>query len=294
MLKNQMGRCEDMTNLAIYAMRAMAIPVMSDFTPYWAKTGNNHAWNVIFSKENKVIIFMGGLFNPGEYELNQAKAKVYRKTFALQPNSLAAIKPEWVKAPPYINRNNIIDVTKDYGPVSNVSLELEMNPPDSTYYAYICVFNSGEWKAIHWSSIESCNKVNFTEMGRDIAYLPAYYINESFVPAGVPFILTKEGKINYLKDDSSNLRTIKLISTTKKITKKATDNIKTAFFKKGVNYELFYWSNGWKSLGSKKANGRPLVFNRVPSNALYWLVAENSKKEERIFTIDNNGKQIWW
>lgn len=33
MLNVKLGRCEDMTNLAIYAMRAMGIPVMSDFTP---------------------------------------------------------------------------------------------------------------------------------------------------------------------------------------------------------------------------------------------------------------------
>ncbi len=294
MLKNKMGRCEDMTNLAIYAMRAMAIPVMSDFTPYWAKTGNNHAWNVIFSKENNVVIFMGGLYNPGEYKLDQAKAKVYRKTFALQPKSLAVIKPKWEKVPPYIDRNNIIDVTDSYGPVSDVKLQLQSIIPDSTNFAYICVFNSGEWKAIHWSKIQPKNKVNFTDMGRDIVYLPAYYKDEKIIPAGTPFILTKEGKLHFLKADMKNLHSIKLISTTKKVTRKATDNIEKAFFEEGLNYELFYWANGWKTLGKKRAAGKPLVFSNIPSNSLFWLVAENSNKEERIFTINSNGEQIWW
>jgi len=294
MLKNKMGRCEDMTNLAIYAMRAMGIPVMSDFTPYWAKTGNNHAWNALIDKNGHVVIFMGGGANPGKYRLNQAKAKVYRKTFAKQTNSLAEIKPQWEKAPPYINRNNIVDVTRNYGPVADVDLTLEKQVPDSTDFAYICVFNTGEWKAIHWSKIGNDKKVNFTDMGLDIAYLPAYYIHEKIVPAGEPFILTESGKTVFLKADTLHLQTVKLLSTTRKVTRNATDNIEKAFFKTGLNYELFYWHDEWKSLGKQKAGKDALVFSNVPANGLYWLVAEKSRADERIFTINAEGKQIWW
>jgi len=294
MLKNKMGRCEDMTNLALYAMRSMGIPVMSDFTPYWAKTGNNHAWNAIIDKNGKVVIFMGAEKNPGEYKLNQAKAKVYRKTFARQLNSLAEIKPEWEKAPHYINRNNISDVTRDYVPVADVNLTLGQKIPDSTNFAYICVFNSGEWKAIHWSKIMEGNQVQFTDMGLDIAYLPAFYVHEKIVPAGKPFILTIEGKTIFQIADTLNLKSVKLFSTTRKITQHATDNIELAFFEPGRNYELFYWANGWKSLGKQKADKGALVFSEVPTNALYWLKAENSRNDERIFTIDKYGKQVWW
>ena len=294
MLENKLGRCEDMTNLTIYAMRAMGIPVMSDFTPYWAKTGNNHAWNAIIDTTGKVIIFMGAESNPGVYKLNRAISKVYRKTFAKQQNSLAAIKDEWEKAPRYINRNNIVDVTGDYVPVADVNLTLEKDVPDSTNYAYICVFNTGEWKAIQWSKIADNRKVTFTDMGKDIAYLPAYYVSEKIIPSGKQFILTKEGAIVFNEADKTNLISIKLISTTRKITKNATDNIEQTFFKDGENYELLYWDYEWISLGKQKATGKPLIFKNVPSNALYWLVAENSRKEERIFTIDEKGDQVWW
>ncbi len=295
MLANKKGRCEDMTNLAMYAMRAMAIPVMSDFTPYWAKTGNNHAWNALIDKNGKVVIFMGAGANPGEYHLNQAKAKVYRKTFAKQPNSLAAIKPKWEAAPPYINRSNIVDVTRDYGPVADVNLTLAVPKPDSTHFAYICVFNSGEWRAIHWSRIAPGNKVRFTDMGLDIAYLPAYYVHKKIVPAGEPFILSKTGKVQPLVADTTNRQTVRLISTTRKITRNATDSIEKAYFTPGKKYELFYWKNGkWNSLGKQTAGRGALVFRNVPRNALYWLVAEKSNREERIFTIDSNGRQVWW
>ncbi len=294
MLKNKMGRCEDMTNLAIYAMRAMGIPVTSDFTPYWAKTGNNHAWNTVINKNGKPVIFMGGLTNPGEYKLNQAKAKVYRKMFAKQKETLAAIIPDREKAPPYINRNNIIDVTKEYEPVADVSLILDVPVPDSITFAYIAVFNSGEWKALGWSKISKGNKVTFKNMGLDIAYLPVYYKDEKVIPAGSPFILDKNGKVIPFTPNLQKGITIKLVSTTRKVTKNATDNIDKAFFKKGEKYRLYYWNYGWEKIGEQTASDGPLIFKDVPSGALYWLVKENSKKEERIFTIDQTGKQIWW
>ena len=295
MLRNKKGRCEDMTNLAMYAMRAMGIPVMSDFTPYWAKTGNNHAWNALIDKNGKVVIFMGAGANPGQYKLNQAKAKVYRKTFARQPNSLAAIKPSWEVAPPYINRSNIVDVTRDYGPVADVALTLAKPKPDSVTFAYLCVFNSGEWRAIQWGKIGPKNQVRFKDMGLDIAYLPAYYVHKKVAPAGDPLILTKSGQIRPLKADTTRLRTIRLYSTTRKITRNATDSIEKAYFVPGKAYELFYWATGrWHSLGKQTAGRGPLVFRNVPSHALYWLVAEKSNREERIFTIDARGKQVWW
>ncbi len=293
MLRNKKGRCEDMTNLAIYAMRTMGVPVTSDFTPYWAKTGNNHAWNTVIDKTGKPIIFMGAGPNPRKYKLNQALAKVYRKTFAKIKNSLAEIKPAWEKAPPYINRNNIVDVTADYVKVTDVPVTLTKPKPDSVNFAYICVFNTGEWKAIHWSKLKK-NKALFTNMGLDIAYLPAYYKNGKVIPAGYPFILNKKGEKEILKPNLKKKKEIKLYSTTHKVTVNATDNIRKAYFVKGKKYTLYYWQDGWKEVGTKIAGAGPLVFSNVPDNALLWLKVEKSRLDERIFTIDKNGNQIWW
>ncbi len=294
MLRNKAGRCEDMTNLAIYAMRAMGVPVTSDFTPYWAKTGNNHAWNTVISKSGKPIIFMGGLTNPYEYKLGQALAKVYRKTYARQKNSLAEIIPEYEKAPPYINRNNIIDVTEDYVPVTDIFTILKKEAPDSINFAYICVFNSGEWKAINWGKLQKDGSVIFKKMGMEnIVYLPAYYKNGEIIPAGDAFVLTENKSVVSLAPDKKIKRTVKLYSTTRKTTKNATDNVEQAYFETGKQYELFYWDYGWQSLGKKTATGKALQFQNVPANALLWLVKEKSHKDERPFIIDENGKQIW-
>ena len=47
-------------------------------------------------------------------------------------------------------------------------------------------------------------------------------------------------------------------------------------------------------LAQKTSSDKPLEFDNVPTNCLFWLVADDSDKEERIFTVDKEGKQIWW
>jgi hypothetical protein len=61
----------------------------------------------------------------------------------------------------------------------------------------------------------------------------------------------------------------------------------------GNTYEVYYWDNEWISLGKKEAKNHVLIYENVPSNALYFIHNYSGGKEERIFTY-KNGKQIWW
>ena len=61
----------------------------------------------------------------------------------------------------------------------------------------------------------------------------------------------------------------------------------------GMNYELFYWDDAWKSLGKKVATGQTISFDRIPENSVLWLRNLDEGREERIFTM-KDGKQIWW
>ncbi|MDQ6527682.1 hypothetical protein [Flavobacterium sp. LHD-85] len=61
----------------------------------------------------------------------------------------------------------------------------------------------------------------------------------------------------------------------------------------GNIYELFYWNEGWKSLGRKTAKTTFLIYTNVPKKSLLWLRNLTEGNEERIFTYEN-GKQVWW
>lgn len=314
MRRNGIGRCEDMTNLAIYAMRALALAVTSDYTPYWANSGNNHAWNAILNREGEVLAFMGSEAPPGEYRLWNKLAKVYRKTYARQYENLTFQKDEDEAVPRWLAGRNYLDVTTEYGPTADPVIRLTRAVPDSLEYAYLCVFNSGRWGAIHWGAIDGgalhaasrdplprssraragANPVvRFADMGLDIAYLPALYMQEEIVAAAPAFILTAEGRVRPLEPRPDVPVDLRLYSTTRRREISDTDSVQKTVFESGATYELFYWNGEWTSLGTRVAGDDPLLFPGAPSNALYWLVKEGSRKEERIFTYEE-GQQVWW
>ena len=293
MLKNHLGRCEDMTNITIYSMRANGIGITSDYTPYWANCGNNHAWNAVVTADGRVIPFMGAEANPGEYKLANKVAKVYRKTFSEQEENLAFQENKQDSVPRWLAGKYYRDVTKDYVKVCDVTIAFDRPVPDSVSMAYLCVFNSGEWQPIHWGRIQD-GKATFKTMGGDIAYLPALYLNQKVVPYGAPFLLSEDCSQTALVPTADQPRSLNLVSTSKRQMVASTEGVAQSFLTNGQEYELFYWKDGWQSLAKKIASDQPLVYENVPSGALYWLVGKDSDREERIFTIDSTGTQIWW
>jgi len=292
MLESGLGRCEDMTNVTIYAMRANGLAVTSDYTPHWANAGNNHAWNAIVTPNGRVIPFMGAERDPGKYHLANKPAKAYRKTFGKQKENLVFQERKQEKIPGWLGGKNYIDVTADYINVHDVSIAFDKEIPDSVDIAYLCVFNSGEWKAIHWGKIENGSTI-FTDMGTNIAYLPALYINKEITPFGAAFILNDDGSIRKLQPDNEKTTSAKMLSTTRRKQKASTDGIDKTELTPGREYELFYWLNGWQSIDKSTAGDKPLVFDEIPAGCLYWLVEEDSDREKRI-KKKKKTHQVWW
>lgn len=58
-------------------------------------------------------------------------------------------------------------------------------------------------------------------------------------------------------------------------------------------YELYYWDNGWQSLGTKMADYEFIKYNNIPTGKLYWLKNLSQGEEEMPFVL-SNGKQIFF
>jgi hypothetical protein len=291
MLNSGIGRCEDMTNITIFALRANGLPVTSDYTPHWANTGNNHAWNAILTPDGDVIPFMGAEADPGEYKLNHKAAKVYRKTYDVQKENLYFQDNKQEKMPRWLSGKNYLDVTSDYTDVCSIEIALTGDIPDSVNIAYICVFNSGEWRPIDWGFIES-GSASFTNIGSGVAYLPALYLNEEVVPIGEPFILTDECDVRTLDRSGDNAQ-LSLRDVTRRKQVASTETVEQVRLEKNEQYILNQWNDGWQEIWRGATQDKPILVDSLESEALYWLVKEQSNREERIFTIDN-GRQLFW
>lgn len=45
----------------------------------------------------------------------------------------------------------------------------------------------------------------FNSVGRDIVYLPSYYVDREMQPANYPFLLDSRGRIHYYEPDTLNV-----------------------------------------------------------------------------------------
>jgi len=277
------GSCYHATQYAAYNMRAMGIPVVMDFTPFWGNRNGGHEWNALIFN-GKPIPFVGGESDPGKTKIDlsfqRKRGKVFRYSFATQPNDV--VKQSKDKVSPYLKAHNIEDVTRDYIPVTDISVTLNNIFPDAEY-AYISVFNRQVWTPLYWGNINSDKKAVFRDMGRSIVYLPMYYEAGEFVPAGDPIVLESDGTAATLHPDRQK-------KTNLVITQKSPEGPNV---EKGKDFELFYWDDKWLSLGKKIASSNTIVFENVPQNALYWIHSKNKSTKERIFTYKNN-KLKWW
>lgn len=258
MKRSRKGRCGDLSNFTNTVLRASGIPCTIDYTPYWADTGNNHAWPLALSAT--------GLAS--DSSIHKA-AKIYRKTFANHPENLLYHQQKGEVLPPWLNRPDYADVTKQYLPTTDVSLDLNTKAS----HVYLCVFNDGEFRPIQWANVVGGNAV-FEAMGRDILYLPAAFGKKGIIPVGNPFVLNKEGVVEPIHAGSS------------------TQNLELEAKSADKSYTLSVWQNGWKKIGAMKpANGK-VAFENVPTGGLYWLVQDGGRKEERPFLVID-GKVVY-
>lgn len=419
LVKAKMGSCTDNAALGIYVMRALGIPVIHEQVPHYANRSLGHDFIGILGKDDKFHDFeigmpIGEVVNT-RFRWNYLIPKIYRQSFSISKNSLAMVKPESEDVPPYFLNPHLIDVTKEYLPVKDITISLT-DPLRDAGYVYLCVFDNQKWQSVSWAKIQN-GKAVFTSMGLGVVYMPMYFRNNQLIPASNPIILHANGKnetITFYKrpqkmalrrkykpkkylwrnmigsefqasnqkdfGNAVNLYNIKdtlnIIPHTIKAVpainyqyiryifprqkegdiaeisvysggeelegqvmtaKNMLNNqsVKNAFdgnvltfahnaikdeqswigidLRKrkniskitfcprtdkndiwpGLTYELYYWDDGWKSLGRKKAARHTIVFQSPISNALFLLRCLDEGKEERIFTFEN-GKQIWW
>jgi hypothetical protein len=106
------GMCDEMSALAIFAMRALGIPVSQECTPKWPFRNVGHTWNSVYDSAGRRVSFMGTEVNPGSthHGSRRPKSKIYRLTYAQQTN----IDADADDIPPSLRNPFMKDVTEEY------------------------------------------------------------------------------------------------------------------------------------------------------------------------------------
>ena len=436
--KLKYGLCEQRCWYNSTLLSSIGMAVTIDCVPAWGNRNSSHSWNALIVKGETYPfepfwdndrwkykhIYNNESFDHywGRFRL----PKVYRVTYSNNLDGPILDKNVSQNDIPSLFKNSKMkDVSSAYFKTSDVIVDLSGSIPEGCEYAYLCVFGYQQWHPVQWGRIKN-GKALFKDMGRDIVYLPVFYVNGSIKYASSPFLLNSKGKVDVLKyridkqsiavkniagarehesniqnmnslknaifigssnknnltngDTLCKVKNIELYNCNYKVASankyryirialptdtfalsnlkfyekknnkidlvkgvsylcSLNDNIdfetekfvldeycdsgfktycpikyvdfdlgkdcelesivikpyiKTQLFS-GIWYELFYWDNGWCSLGSKEGNGSHLIYDNVPDGALFMVKNKKwkSNSAERIF-IYKDGEILWY
>jgi hypothetical protein len=285
------GNCPDLANVALFASRALGVAVTFDFTPHYAASSNRHYWNTVIDNKGVHIPFNGNQDLPYIYNANSKRlGKVFRYTFSGQKQSLASLLPEKQIPAEFLKSKNILDVTSEYVPVSNVNYTF--NTAVTSQIGYINVFNRGSWSVIDWAKIIS-KKAVFIDMGRNIVYLPGLFAEGKIILEKHPVLLDTNGTQTILKPDMLHVFNAKLSRSNE--TKSEFKDNNSFQIVKGEKYSLYVWNGNWQLVDQQIASADDWVsFLKIPRNGLFIMVSAKPDFFERVFTIDIMTSKITW
>lgn len=205
-LQMPLGVCRDYVEIATAVLRSEGIPVAVDFTPQWPFAPMGHSWNVLLANNGRNIPFGGCESDPGEpHKLDEKMAKVYRKTFAIQPEMEALWAAE-KEVPASLANLCMKDVTTEYMATSDVERRIS---GVKGQYAYLGVFGHDRWTPVAFAPLRG-DKVLFKDMGRNVLYMPMAYTGRGVEPVARPFILTAKGEVREIVPDTTLRKSVRL------------------------------------------------------------------------------------
>jgi len=172
LLERGRGNLLEINILKVKMMRSLGFAAALDYSPFVVDSSGWYAWTTVITPKGEEIVMdiSSGLL---ENLLEKRRiAKVYRKTFFSDPNSLYAIKKQFEDTPYFLGHFNNVDVSKSFIDVKNISVETNSVGD----YLYLAVFNDGELRPVDWALIEN-GVAEFEDMGVAISYVPVLWQN---------------------------------------------------------------------------------------------------------------------
>ncbi|MCD8186852.1 MAG: transglutaminase-like domain-containing protein [Rikenellaceae bacterium] len=147
LMASSRGNCDAMGSLAIFAMRALGIPVAKEFTVQWPHklSAGGHSWNSVYDGQGGYVSFMGTEADPGEpHQGLGPKYKVFRQTFGRQIN----LPLDRKHISPRLQDKYFIDVSSEYPDCPDIVVPQRFSPSEPTGYAYLAILTQNGWEPI--------------------------------------------------------------------------------------------------------------------------------------------------
>ena len=199
------GTASDYSLMLALTLRSLGIPVVLDETPVGPRGNASTQWVVILSDRGDQLATewdfktkIGEGFFP--YERGP---KVYRNTYSINREREEYLRKAKYKYPFEVNRR---DVTRQYFLTSNLSLPVDNAVKKHLKDKYVYIASAvrkddNPWQIVDFGKIKG-GKACFNDMGREVLYTIMGYDGTGLIEITDPFILHKDGSVEYLSADT--------------------------------------------------------------------------------------------
>ena len=202
------GDIPDYVRLGALTYRSLGIPAIIDETPVGSRDVAAVSWFTILSDRGEEVPSPWDISSyPGMGFFPEERGpKVYRNTYAINPERLKYQKKAKYKYPFDLGKK---DVTDRYFLTSDIELPINKdnikNLKDRYVYIASATINDSlrDWKIVDFGRIKH-RRACFDKMGREVLYLVYGYDGTDLVPITSPFILHKDSHIEYVNADTVN------------------------------------------------------------------------------------------
>jgi hypothetical protein len=261
-------------------LRSLGIPSTIDIVPSWGQKNGSHATEIFRDNEAQKFRTPSGreLLNP---------AKVIRYTYKLQNIWTDSILPfigneQFMLG--HLKHNHWLDVTDEHTKTTNIEYQMSTNVP----FAYICVYNYGNWMPVFWGKMRKEGYLRFMNMCTNMLYRIAIPEGKSYKIVSSIFQIDSMGNKHFFSPDFYRTEQMKLYKL---------NTGERSWVEKKKKYALYYADSesNWHYLETETCETDSVIFfSKVPSQTLYRLLKYGGEnKLERPFTY-KNGEQIWW
>ncbi|NLR80379.1 transglutaminase domain-containing protein [Chitinophaga eiseniae] len=275
------GRCEDLNMIVGYWLRAIGIPMSTEFTFYWAN-GNfgGHSWLAVLDTTGKFVPMNAIYDKPVRDSLlfqNMRLAKAYRYSYRIDGHIILNEGQ---------NFQSYHDITPEYVP----TIDYAMKVPDGQHdKIFLGVLNGKYWKPLQIKTNRNGDSIIFKDIANTALYAPIIVLDgkeENTRTVGPPFLVTEGGYIQYFRENKDSLIDFVL------------DIAKLPPARYNKKCQVVYWDNtrkDWVPAGiiqtlkddpdklKKQKIKKMIVFSGVPANGIYRVLNAEIKQHDKSY-----------
>lgn len=198
------GSCIDYVNMGTAVFRSLGFPAAVDQTPSWGRNSDGHSWYLFLDDRGREQVTINSLIMGAGFQFYPYERipKVWRNTYTINRDMVKYQNTAKYKYPFDLCRQ---DVTDHYNLTSDLTIETKREKTmmlQDRKYVYIAMFvnnNGPQWRILDFGVLKR-GKAKFRNMGRNILYVALGFDGKELIPISSPFILHKNGTVEYVDD----------------------------------------------------------------------------------------------